>query len=449
MAHPYKSHLVFLSLAATAAITQPVAARDLPLSPACRTYEAQRGAELAALELQQTAEMQTARARAAAEWRHHWGKTAPEMEAAFSKAMDELVFNAALKTVVNATYPAAMVMMINGPSHHGAIEIPGTRYGWDNTDNIYGNIPVDPRATYRLSGQMTDPGTNLNLSVWAKDGTVLSNLAKADIATDPEGRFSLSVGMGEGFDLELPANAHHIMVRETMPDWATGKPVYIDVVRTGGPEPAVPSSRDLAIKAAAAVADTVGKMEAWRKSLYRKYAANEFVQPWMGQQGNGGLPNQAYSIGYFSIADDEALVFDIALGGAEYFSFQLSDIWGTSGNFVDNISTLTNKQSRPNADGSVTYVLSIRDPGVPNWISTQGWHEGDITLRWQQMSSLPGSATGPALKVWRIKMADLASALPAGTPTFSAEERKAQIAQRVRNPYSLWIDESCTKGSNR
>lgn len=371
------------------------------------------------------------------------------MEAVFPRALDELTFNAALKTVVDATYPVAMVMMINGPSRHGDIEIPGTRYGWDNTDNIYGSIPVDPRAAYRLSGQMTDPGTNLNLSVWSKDGTVLSNLQKSGIRTDPEGYFSLSVGIGEGFDLRLPANAHRIMVRETMPDWAAGKPIYIEVVRTDGPNPTVPSTKDLAVEAAAAVADTIGKMKAWRESLYRKYAVNEFVQPWLGRQGNGGLPNQAYSIGHFAIADDEALVFDIALGGAEYFSFQLSDIWGTSGNFVDHVSTLTNKQSRPNADGSFTYVLSIKDPGVQNWISTQGWHEGDITLRWQQMTGLPGSATGPAVKVRRIDLADLASALPGGTPSFSAEERKAQIAHRARNPYSLWIDESCAKGSKR
>ncbi|QZP07635.1 hypothetical protein [Caenibius sp. WL] len=439
------------ALLAVAAVLgpQPGVAEAGAQSPACRTFEAQRKAELAALDLLHTPEVQQARAVAEQEWRRYWGDVASEMEAVFPQALEELVFNAALKTVVNATYPPAMVMMINQPSRHGDVRIPGTRYGWDNTDNIYGTIPVDPQATYRLSGQMTDPGTNLNLSVWAKDGTVLSNLAKAEIPTDPEGRFSLSVGRGAEFDLKLPVNAHHIMVRETIPDWSTGKPVYIDVVRMSGPRPVVPSTQNLSREAAAAVADTVHKMQAWRASLYRKYPANMFVQPWMGQHGNGGLPNQAYSMGYFAITGDEALVFDIALGGAEYFSFQLSDIWGTSGNFVGNVSTLTNRQSRPNADGSYTYVLSIKDPGVSNWISTQGWHEGDVTLRWQQIAGAPGSAQGPAVLVRRVKLPDLASVLPAGSASFRPEERQTQIEQRARNPYSLWMDERCAGSGSR
>lgn len=175
----------------------------------------------------------------------------------------------------------------------------------------------------------------------------------------------------------------------------------------------------------------------------RKYLANTFVQPWLGKRGNGGLPNQAYTIGYFSIADDEALLFDIATGGAEYFSFQLSDIWGTSGSFVDNVSTLTNRQSRPNPEGSYTYVLSIKDPGVQNWISTQGWHERDITLRWQQITDVPGWAKGPAVKVRRIKLNQLTSFLSSGNPPFSPSQRAAQLAQRARNPFSLWMDKSC------
>lgn len=448
MQQPGKARMAIAACAAAMMATGAPAV-EAQASSACRTYAAQRTAELVALDLAKTPDMQKARAAAAERWRQDWGPVSPEMEATFPQALDELMFNAALKTVVNATYPATMTMMIDRPGRYGAIRIPGTRYGWDNTDNIYGSIPVDPRATYRLSGRMTDPGTNLNLSVWAKDGTVLSNLAKADIRADAQGRFSLTVGAGDGFDLKLPADAHHIMVRETMPDWTTGQPIYIDVARTGGPAPRPASMQAMASEAVAAVEDTVGKMQAWRQSLYRKYPANHFIAPWMGQQGNGGLPNQAYSIGHFALADDEALVFDIAPGGAAYFSFQLSDIWGTSGNFVDNVSTLTNRQSHANADGSYTYVLSIRDPGVQNWIGTQGWHEGDVTLRWQQIAASLGAVAGPDVKVRQVKLADLPATLPAGTPRFTAAERQAQIAARARNPYSLWRDEHCAAGKGR
>ncbi len=404
---------------------------------ACRAYDAQHAVEAMALRLIATPEMQKVRAEAAERWQANWGPVSDEASKEFPRALDELIFNAALKTVVHATRPPAMIMLINRPTRHGDVAVPGTRYGWDNTDNVYGSIPVDPRATYRLSGRMPANGTNLNLSVWSKDGIVLTNLARSDIKTDANGRFTLSVGAGEHFDIPLAANASHIMVRETLADWDTDTPIYIDVEQTSGDKSVVPPLPVLASEAATAVRGMVGKLEGWRSSLYRKYPANEFVQPWAGRTDNGGLPNQAYSIGYFALQDDEALVFDIGVGGARYFSFQLSDIWGTSGDFVRHVSTLTNKQSHANADGTLTYVVSVRDPGVQNWISTQGWHEGDITLRWQQVNGTP------SIKVRHIKLADLATVLPLDTPSFDAAARHKQIEARARNPYGQWLDARC------
>ena len=326
---------------------QPLIAGDTApadsLSSVCRSHDAQRGAETMALALLKTPVMQQAKAEAARQWLAQWGPVSDEAMMEFPRALDELVFNAALKTVVNAAPPPAMAMMINRPQRTGAGEVPGTRYGWDNTDNIYGNIPVNPAATYRISGVMPANGTNLNLSVWSDDMVVLGNLARSDIRTDAKGRFSLTVGAQDGADIRLSPGAHHIMVRETLPDWDRDTPVYFDVVQTGGEKPRTPSPEELATVAAAAIPPMVTKLVGWRASLYRKYPANEFVAPWMGLTSNGGLPNQAYSIGSFKLKDDEALVFDIGAGGAEYFSFQLSDIWGTSGNFVDHVSMLTLK----------------------------------------------------------------------------------------------------------
>jgi hypothetical protein len=222
-----------------------------------------------------------------------------------------------------------------------------------------------------------------------------------------------------------------------MADWATDRPIYLDVVQTAGPVHEVPSVDQMAIKAAQSVAVMVGRMKGWREALYRKHPANVFVQPWPGQTSQGGLPNQAYSIGYYQLADNEALVFRIETGGAEYFSFQLSDIWGTSGNFVDHVSTLTNKQARAEADGSYTFVLTTRDPGHYNWISTQGWREGDVTLRWQ------GVAGTPRISVKKVTIAALAGELPQGSPSILAKHRQQQIAARTVNPYAKWMHAAC------
>ncbi len=60
----------------------------------------------------------------------------------------------------------------------------------------------------------------------------------------------------------------------------------------------------------------------------------------------------------------------------------LSNIWGgTTLNIVDRTGSLNKVQSVPNDDGSYTYVISPVDPGVANWIDSDGLREGVLTLR--------------------------------------------------------------------
>ena len=50
------------------------------------------------------------------------------------------------------------------------------------------------------------------------------------------------------------------------------------------------------------------------------------------------------------------------------------------------VNVTSNKfMSTPNADGSVTLVLSERDPQQPNWVFTQGHSAGLMSLRFARM----------------------------------------------------------------
>ncbi|MGP0029825.1 MAG: hypothetical protein ACLPVF_04890 [Acidimicrobiales bacterium] len=44
--------------------------------------------------------------------------------------------------------------------------------------------------------------------------------------------------------------------------------------------------------------------------------------------------------------------------------------------------TINRAQVRHEEDGSWRIVISARDPGHPNWVSTAGHHTGRIWLRW-------------------------------------------------------------------
>jgi hypothetical protein len=87
-------------------------------------------------------------------------------------------------------------------------------------------------------------------------------------------------------------------------------------------------------------------------------------------------------------------------------------------------------QARANRDGTITYVIATRDPGVHNWLDTGGRHTGIIQVRWQgtppEMTELPQAIDGGQV----VKLTDLRDALPPETAWLTPRERKAQLAAR-------------------
>ena len=77
-------------------------------------------------------------------------------------------------------------------------------------------------------------------------------------------------------------------------------------------------------------------------------------------------------------------------------------------------------------DGLFRAVISVDDPGVPNWLDTAGRYKGVVQGRWYQASSAPT----PRLK--RVKLAELRDHLPADTPRIDHEARRESLRARFR-----------------
>ena len=90
---------------------------------------------------------------------------------------------------------------------------------------------------------------------------------------------------------------------------------------------------------------------------------------------------------------------------------------------------LSSAQALRNADGTQTYVISVHDPGVANWLDTAGLHQGLGIMRWQ---AVPKDLTNQGLvrdfrlikHAHLVKMTELARVTPA--------ERKAILDRRAR-----------------
>jgi hypothetical protein len=67
--------------------------------------------------------------------------------------------------------------------------------------------------------------------------------------------------------------------------------------------------------------------------------------------------------------------------GAGYLAVQLASGWLSSLDYLHHTATLNLAQSRRNRDGTITFVIAAHDPGVANWLDTDGLHEGSIFVR--------------------------------------------------------------------
>ena len=106
----------------------------------------------------------------------------------------------------------------------------------------------------------------------------------------------------------------------------------------------------------------------------------------------------------------------------------MSNIWGTTLDIVDRTGSLNKAQSRPNDDGTYTYVISPTDPGVANWIDSDGLLEGILTLR---MAEFGGDGPKEDLGArGRVVQLDELEQRGAGPAPGVGSERAAELAER-------------------
>ena len=406
----------------------------------CRAGQHQQEAERMVLGLLDTPEVRQAREEAARKWRASAGAVSPEMERLFSSALDELVFSASLRAVGITRDPPVLVSTFTMAHPLDGRMLPGSRYGWDNPDVIYGTIAVDPAASYVITGWLPRRDMQVHFSVVDAQAAILRNVSMSDLRPEPDGRFRITIGSAPGKlsdnHIQVGPEAVAITLRETLADWVNDRPVYMHVEKvSGGPSPM--AQRPLPQVAAGIIVAMAESMARWRPSLYTSLPVNTIQTPHYPTDKQG-LPNQAMALGTFKLADDEAMIIRVTLGGARYFTIPVYNVWGVTGDYRRHTSTFSDRQTAPNPDGSFTYVLSSRDPGIHNWLSTNGWHEGDLALRWQELSGQPGEGSGPSVSAKVVKFDELPGLLPAYVKRVTPAERAAQIEERQRYPIGLW-----------
>ncbi len=275
----------------------------------------------------------------------------------------------------------------------------------DNPDAIYFTAPVSPKHRYRIRGNIEKADYT---SFTVEAGTVYGGMSKRLLATlndtqfdiAPDGSYELIAG-GPRRDknwLELPPDAGSITTRHYF-EWehpaAADANLHIPLSIVSLDVVLPPPTPDDASVAAAwrrvatffrAVTLDMPMNDFSKMPPFISREVNRFAPPnqTIGNRAVGfGAADNVYLMTNYELAPDEALIMRGRFPKCRFANVVLFNQFGQTYDFVNRRISLNRRQTRNETDGSFRMVLAHRDPGLPNWLDTEGRRKGQIFWRFQ------------------------------------------------------------------
>ena len=136
---------------------------------------------------------------------------------------------------------------------------------------------------------------------------------------------------------------------------------------------------------------------------------------------------QFYWPAVFEFSPGEALIIETDLPKVRpYWNLQLNDPYFNIVEYVYRLSSINGATGVPSSDGKLRAVVSLEDPGVPNWLDTAGFTEGTLWGRWYDCDSTPLAT------IKRVPLAKVRDYLPKDTPRITPAQRTEELRARVR-----------------
>ena len=193
------------------------------------------------------------------------------------------------------------------------------------------------------------------------------------------------------------------MTRDYQADPLTGRPVNWHIEALDEPEPIRHGDAETAaaLRASAAWLRTMFAIlplavgSARRRLAHagtRNIAmANEFADPYQVPDANFGWSarDACYAYGSFVLEDDEALVITHRPPTCRFWNLVVWNQFMATHNADDGRSSVNGHSAVPNADGSVTVVVSRGLTEHPNSLTTLDYPRGNLAFRWFLADEVP------------------------------------------------------------
>ncbi len=270
----------------------------------------------------------------------------------------------------------------------------------DNSDAIYFETPVNPRLTYRVRGNLAGAAyTSFTVEAGAVEGRYSTRTAgvinDTQFDVGPDGSYELILGGPERERnwLALPDDAAAVITRHYFEE---PEPAAADLLRviplTIEPLEAQPPPAPWDDTSVAAGIRRVTTYLRGR-TIDQPVRGTAPLPSWVGLVPNvfpapempGDLAfsafDAAYSMAPYALGPDEALVVTGRWPECKFANVCLWNRFLQTYDYVNRRVSLNRASTVLEADGSFRMVLAHRDPGVANWIDTEGRPSGQVYWR--------------------------------------------------------------------
>lgn len=302
----------------------------------------------------------------------------------------------ALRVIVHHLGSGIETQFEDDPAHPAfrAIVTPWRKALGDNADARYHDARVHPAGTYRVRGRTAGAVyVSFTVEAGAEDGAFPSgtvgvlNDTGFDVADD--GTFEITLG-GPPRDsawLPLAADASRLTVRHYWEGADTpARPpapdlgLAIDLV--DGDVPATPpaptdatvaaSIRRMATYVRSRTLEAIAKPGEGDPPAFVSREPHVFPPPTTPGAHALAAADAAYSMAPYLLGPDDALVMRTRWPACRCANVSLWNRQLQSFDYLRGRVSLNRAQTVAEPDGTITLVVAHRDPGVPNWMSTEG-----------------------------------------------------------------------------
>jgi hypothetical protein len=325
------------------------------------------------------------------------------------------------------------------------------KLGGDVSDFTYRQAWISGEHTYRITGKRGSarwfnltvqgpkpekiPGTDIR-SLHEPFGDIPeTNIFGHQIKTDAQGNFELFIGGPERPENWLPTTpgSRKLFIREAFDAWFE-TPTTLSIERVGMAEPRPVASPEQMIEAFGWAGEFLyGAMRDWPEHSWAISGGtsdprhrNAFPPDRVQNDASDAKRGRMAANLIWHLEPDEALIVEMDNHDG-FWLFGMGCVFGQSMDFLNRQTSYAPARTKVDSDDVVRFVIAHDDPGVHNWLDTQGFSDGNLGYR-NLMSQNPAT-----FRTKLVKRAEVLSHLPKDTAMVTREQRVQQLQDRYHS----------------